>query len=609
MRHLPHRVGQLSGAFRGQEPADPSHRRAGRRSGALGPSASRQRAARRSATALRAARRAWPLSWQNRTRESVRISQFARSAGGRVRKPVKFVLRPSDTAPVPVGIEIVFVSGDTSGSLRSRAGWRVKGSSWGPRPYGLRCLRSRCCCACTCRTSRWTWCAAPARSAMPGPGDGVMGGAVSWGTSLWAALLFTLLARHGALELSHDPALLIACWLVIARHRVRRLRCGFRHACRLARLARHQCRPRARPEHVRLPDAGLAAAGQPVGLAVGAVVDADRCRCWRPARLLVCFIMSSEGLLRLKPWQVRLAPFLAGGALMTVLCAGGRRRGLVRRRADARAACRPRMRRCWPASPSILALAVTRFMSRIERHLVDRADGLEQSLRKANSDLQKIAYYDALTKLPNRLVFEDKLLAAVGRVDQVKSRLAVLFIDLDGFKPINDSFGHSSGDAVLRQVGERLRSLSRSADTMARVGGDEFLMLLEGDADEQSAAQVATRMLATLERAVLDRQPRGRGLGVDRHRLLSRRRLADQADRARRCRDVRGQALRRRLLLLLRAEHGGRCARPARPAARPAPRAREQGARAVLPAEGRRADRQGHGGRGAAALEAPEARA
>ena len=137
-------------------------------------------------------------------------------------------------------------------------------------------------------------------------------------------------------------------------------------------------------------------------------------------------------------------------------------------------------------------------MSRIERHLVDRADGLEQSLRKANSDLQKIAYYDALTKLPNRLVFEDKLLAAVGRVDLVKSRLAVLFIDLDGFKPINDSFGHSSGDAVLRQVGERLRSLSRSADTMARVGGDEFLMLLEGDADEQTAAQVATRMLATL---------------------------------------------------------------------------------------------------------------
>ena len=226
--------------------------------------------------------------------------------------------------------------------------------------------------------------------------------------------------------------------------------------------------------------------------------------------LLVCFILSSEGLCASSRGRSEVTPFLAGGALMAVLfeAVNDEVRPAQRRRS---AACRPRTRRCWPASASVIALAVTRFMSRIERHLVDRADGLEQSLRKANSDLQKIAYYDALTKLPNRLVFEDKLLAAVGRVDQVKSRLALLFIDLDGFKPINDPSATAAATRVLRQVGERLRSLSRSADTMARVGGDEFLMLLEGDADEQSAAQVATRMLATLERAVSDRQPRGRG--------------------------------------------------------------------------------------------------
>jgi diguanylate cyclase (GGDEF)-like protein len=328
------------------------------------------------------------------------------------------------------------------------------------------------------------------------PWGWVMGGAVTWGTSLYAALLMALLARHGTLELSHDPALLIACWLVAL---------GTAFGVFAA-------------ASVTLADwrawlgisAGLAFGLSTVGCLMLVSLQPVNPWVWLWAQswmlslsvlsasaLLVGFIMASEGLLGLKPWQVKVTPFLAGAALMAMLVevvsdevssgAASTLAGLPTTHAALLAGV-----------ASILGLAVTRFMSRIDRHLVDRADGLEQSLRKANSDLQKIAYYDALTKLPNRLVFEDKLLAAVGRVDQVKSRLAVLFIDLDGFKPINDSFGHSSGDAVLRQVGERLRSLSRSADTMARVGGDEFLMLLEGDADEQSAAQVATRMLATL---------------------------------------------------------------------------------------------------------------
>ena len=85
---------------------------------------------------------------------------------------------------------------------------------------------------------------------------------------------------------------------------------------------------------------------------------------------------------------------------------------------------------------------------------------------------------DNLTQLPTRVYFEDRLAAAATKADANGSRLALLFIDLDGFKPVNDTYGHSIGDLVLEQVGQRLKALSRGKDVVARVGGDEFLLLL-----------------------------------------------------------------------------------------------------------------------------------
>ena len=105
---------------------------------------------------------------------------------------------------------------------------------------------------------------------------------------------------------------------------------------------------------------------------------------------------------------------------------------------------------------------------------------------------------DGLTQLPTRVYFEDQLAAAATKADANASRLAVLFIDLDGFKPVNDTFGHSSGDRVLEQVGQRLKALSRGKDVVARVGGDEFLMLLTATADAGGVAQVATRLIEGL---------------------------------------------------------------------------------------------------------------
>ena len=105
---------------------------------------------------------------------------------------------------------------------------------------------------------------------------------------------------------------------------------------------------------------------------------------------------------------------------------------------------------------------------------------------------------DSLTQLPTRVYFEDRLAAAATKADANASRLALLFIDLDGFKPVNDTYGHSIGDLVLEQVGQRLKAMSRGKDVVARVGGDEFLLLLTNVTEEETVAQVATRLIQGL---------------------------------------------------------------------------------------------------------------
>ncbi len=104
------------------------------------------------------------------------------------------------------------------------------------------------------------------------------------------------------------------------------------------------------------------------------------------------------------------------------------------------------------------------------------------------------ALSDPLTGLASRLMLEDHLAAAALRAEARQRRLALLSIDLDGFKAINDTFGRSAGDSVLREVATRVLALARSSDTIARIGADEFLMLMDGDPDSAAAALVADRI-------------------------------------------------------------------------------------------------------------------
>jgi diguanylate cyclase (GGDEF)-like protein/PAS domain S-box-containing protein len=115
--------------------------------------------------------------------------------------------------------------------------------------------------------------------------------------------------------------------------------------------------------------------------------------------------------------------------------------------------------------------------------------------REAEAQIEYQAYHDALTGLPNRLLFRDRLTIALAHAKRQQSPLAVMFLDLDRFKHVNDTLGHSLGDDLLRAVAARLRSVLREGDTIARMGGDEFTILLDDLATAEDAAKTAQKLL------------------------------------------------------------------------------------------------------------------
>jgi diguanylate cyclase (GGDEF)-like protein/PAS domain S-box-containing protein len=120
--------------------------------------------------------------------------------------------------------------------------------------------------------------------------------------------------------------------------------------------------------------------------------------------------------------------------------------------------------------------------------------------RAAEQHIKNLAHYDILTGLPNRALLADRLKVAIRRAARQGSRLAVLFADLDRFKPINDSLGHDVGDKLLKAVAERMQDSVRSEDTVSRVGGDEFVVLLTEIESAEDVARVAEKLIAEMSR-------------------------------------------------------------------------------------------------------------
>ncbi|WP_041522010.1 diguanylate cyclase domain-containing protein [Gilvimarinus agarilyticus] len=136
-----------------------------------------------------------------------------------------------------------------------------------------------------------------------------------------------------------------------------------------------------------------------------------------------------------------------------------------------------------------------------ERHQARIAVAHDITERKQMEDrLSHMAAHDQLTNLPNRVLLQDRLLTALATAKREKTYLSLLFIDMDGFKPVNDSYGHAVGDKLLQDIAQRLSASVRVSDTVGRLGGDEFLVLLNGIPEASLVLRVAEKIRAELNR-------------------------------------------------------------------------------------------------------------
>jgi len=139
--------------------------------------------------------------------------------------------------------------------------------------------------------------------------------------------------------------------------------------------------------------------------------------------------------------------------------------------------------------------ALKRHVEGLERVVTDRTHGLEA----ANRQLRHLASHDALTGLPNRLLLEDRITQAIAQAKRQAHEFAVLVLDLDRFKLINDSLGHRAGDVLLCEVALRLKGAIRSVDSIARIGGDEFVIVFDGPMTKAETLVMGKRLLTVME--------------------------------------------------------------------------------------------------------------
>ena len=143
-----------------------------------------------------------------------------------------------------------------------------------------------------------------------------------------------------------------------------------------------------------------------------------------------------------------------------------------------------------------------------------------EALRVANEQLRMLAMHDPLTSLPNRNSLNERLSDALTRAARSHDPVALLFIDLDGFKRVNDEFGHAAGDEVLREVARRLPQALRATDMVARFGGDEFVVLLDTEVRDDTPERICQRIFDLLEPPIVFTQGQasiGASIGVAVH--------------------------------------------------------------------------------------------
>ncbi len=164
---------------------------------------------------------------------------------------------------------------------------------------------------------------------------------------------------------------------------------------------------------------------------------------------------------------------------------------------EAIAACSPCLAFNLSADESVTAYAEVKlgnmnviggFQARFIWKLITR-------LKQSNEQVLHLAHHDALTGLPNRILFYDRLNLAIAKARRDKELIGILYLDLDGFKLINDTLGHDAGDALLRETSKRIMACIRESDTVARMGGDEFTIILCNGRTQEDIERVANKII------------------------------------------------------------------------------------------------------------------
>ncbi len=231
---------------------------------------------------------------------------------------------------------------------------------------------------------------------------------------------------------------------------------------------------------------------------------------------------------------------------------------------------------------------------RIDSQVLERTLRYAIERKIAEVKLARLAHYDPLTNVPNRILFRDRLSRVLERARRGQQTVALFFIDLDGFKQVNDTLGHEAGDELIRTVAERLSHCMRKSDSVARIGGDEFTVILEDVDTTSDIVNVARKAIDVISRPVMLGGQQvfvGASIGI----AVFPEAGEDVDSLAQACRhgDVPGQGPARQRLPLLHREDERRGDEPDVPRGRPAARAAPRRVRAVLPAahRARRASR------------------
>ena len=152
----------------------------------------------------------------------------------------------------------------------------------------------------------------------------------------------------------------------------------------------------------------------------------------------------------------------------------------------------------YPESLSIVAVRDHR--GRIQNYVGMFSDISIQKMHEF--ELQKIAHFDALTELPNRVLLADRLTQTLAQAKRQSTMFALIYIDLDGFKAVNDTYGHIAGDYLLKTVSKRMKDVLRDADTLARLGGDEFVAVASTLSSEEECIEIVGRLLLAARQPV-----------------------------------------------------------------------------------------------------------